>query len=352
MQNTVFHEVNHMTCRQVESLIPDFISGDLAGDELEEVRTHIEGCSECAKAAELFKSTIFLIKESAYSPPEEIVSNVKNRINAYNKRQRIFRLAMRYTAVAAVAAIILSVTLSRLPKLGMKSDMSVIPKNSQSAGEMSAEDIKIEGGISEDSVITEANQIAPRAAMMTPSQLISPEPEEAAEDQTMAETEEVLGVMTYGLLPAQEDAVDKAADEVPETPVAEYSLPEDNSEEIYYASGDFKAFSLAAPPAPKLVAPNLDGAEYLINNYAPEFEGRVYEIYTTGSGIGDDPVLMRKFNKMENEDYNLYFAKNTIDVADTVCFASGGGYRMNGFESTARTDGSMYIIILEFFKTE
>ena len=58
---------------------------------------------------------------------------------------------------------------------------------------------------------------------------------------------------------------------------------------------------------------------------------------------------MSKFNKIENEGYNLYFAKNTIDVADAVCSVSGGGNRSNSNESTARADGNMYIIILEFF---
>ena len=159
-----------MTCKQVEALIPDFICGDLEGDELDIVRIHIEECSDCAKAAELFKSTIFLIKESAYTPPEEIEINVKNRITEYNKRQKIVRLAMRYTAVAAVAAIILSVTLSRLPKMGMKSTMPESSKDYQAAAEMYSEDIDMASGKSDDSVIPEANQIAPRAAMMAPAQ--------------------------------------------------------------------------------------------------------------------------------------------------------------------------------------
>lgn len=360
-----------MTCKQVEALIPDFICGDLEGDELDIVRIHIEECSDCAKAAELFKSTIFLIKESAYTPPEEIEINVKNRITEYNKRQKIVRLAMRYTAVAAVAAIILSVTLSRLPKMGMKSTMPESSKDYQAAAEMYSEDIDMASGKSDDSVIPEANQIAPRAAMMAPAQQAAPEeetptaeaePELAAEEAPAAEAalvpkaapapeEEAFGIMTYGLNMSQESADEAVEEDFSDVPVVEYFVPQDEgSYESYYYSGDIQPCALYAMPTPVLVRPNADGAEYLIKNYSPGFEGKIFAIYTTGNELQEDPVLTRKFNKIENEGFNLYFAKNTIDVLETVGRASGGSYPLSGAESAVKADGNMYIIILEFFK--
>lgn len=354
-----------MTCKQVESLIPDFICGDLTGDALDEVRNHIEDCSECAKTAELFKSTIFLIKESAYSPPDDIEDNVKKRIAAYNKRQKYARIALRYTAVAAVAAIVLSVTLSKLPKLGIKSSMSVIMEDSQDAGEMYSEDIDMAGGKIDDSAIPEAKQIAPRSAMMAPAQQAAPVAEEAptaeaalepeAEESPAADTvpeaeEKALGIMTFGLTMTPEEADEAVSEEFSDTSIVEYSvLQDEDSYESYYYSGDIQPCALYAMPTPVLVRPNADGAEYLIENYAPEFEGKVYEVYTADSEIQYESELMSKFNKIENEGYNLYFAKNTIDVADAVCSVSGGGNRSNSNESTARADGNMYIIILEFF---
>lgn len=67
--------------RHIEPLLADYLRGDLAAPEREEIRRHLEGCAHCRNELDLFAEVERLAAEGAnWEPSEEIWNRISARL--------------------------------------------------------------------------------------------------------------------------------------------------------------------------------------------------------------------------------------------------------------------------------
>ena len=66
----------HMTCREFNEFVMDYISSELAEDVRDEFERHLEGCANCVRYIETYKITVTLGRLAFDSlqnePPAEV----------------------------------------------------------------------------------------------------------------------------------------------------------------------------------------------------------------------------------------------------------------------------------------
>lgn len=101
-----------MNCRRIQELIPLFIEGDLKAGKAGPVRSHLEGCPDCAQVASEYRGSQQWLK--SYTPPDFEESffdglrrGVHREIDATNSRafrfRRLLALSPASFALASVA---------------------------------------------------------------------------------------------------------------------------------------------------------------------------------------------------------------------------------------------------------
>lgn len=104
-------------CIDFESVIPEYLDGELEASLCREFEAHIEECPSCKKALEEMRSLISDISESAVDVPAELKEQVMSRIaqeNSAKKKKKLIRILGGAAACLAVAVGVTSV----LPRVG------------------------------------------------------------------------------------------------------------------------------------------------------------------------------------------------------------------------------------------
>jgi anti-sigma factor RsiW len=109
-----------------EILISAYLDGELAGDELRTVETHLAACRECRAAFESMKSDRNILLEylPGENPPERLKSQLFRRIDAVEIRRadraswlklgQVFSLKSKAWAYACASVVFVAVIMSAL----------------------------------------------------------------------------------------------------------------------------------------------------------------------------------------------------------------------------------------------
>ncbi|MBQ3100109.1 MAG: zf-HC2 domain-containing protein [Clostridia bacterium] len=104
-------------CIEYQSLIPEYLDGELDSSLCREFEAHIEECPSCKKTLEEMRLLLSDISESAYDAPAELKEGVMSRIAAENSAKKKKKLIRILGGVAACMVVAVGVT-SVLPRIG------------------------------------------------------------------------------------------------------------------------------------------------------------------------------------------------------------------------------------------
>ena len=75
-------------CIDYESLIPEYLDGELETSLCRELEAHIEECPSCKNALEEMRTLLSDISESAHPVPNELKAGVMSRIAAEKSEKK------------------------------------------------------------------------------------------------------------------------------------------------------------------------------------------------------------------------------------------------------------------------
>lgn len=120
-----------MNCEQVQELLPDYLAGELEGEQAELVRRHLAGCAECTRAVKLVTAERAFLEQGLRqeSPPRSLRQELEGAIaesappapSRWLSLQALARIAALFLCAAGIATFVL---LLRTPKEVVTPDTS------------------------------------------------------------------------------------------------------------------------------------------------------------------------------------------------------------------------------------
>lgn len=109
-------------CAKYNTLINEYIDGELSEPEAKQLREHLDSCPDCRSYLSLLETVGKQLKNTLEEPPAELKESIMNRLRAepQKKKQRLISYG-RYAAIAAVFCVVLLGAYKLLPAMGSKS---------------------------------------------------------------------------------------------------------------------------------------------------------------------------------------------------------------------------------------
>jgi anti-sigma factor (TIGR02949 family) len=109
-------------CAKYNTLINEYIDGELSEPEAKQLREHLDSCPDCRSYLSLLETVGKQLKNTLEEPPAELKESIMNRLRAepQKKKQRLI-IYGRYAAIAAVFCVVLLGAYKLLPAMGSKS---------------------------------------------------------------------------------------------------------------------------------------------------------------------------------------------------------------------------------------
>lgn len=98
-------------CREIQSLLSAYLENDLAKEELEDISTHLNGCSECFGKKEKMEEMIFKLSDLQEEVPFFLKNRLLNIPDMIEKKKAVASPYFPKWLAAAVGTIILFLNL-------------------------------------------------------------------------------------------------------------------------------------------------------------------------------------------------------------------------------------------------